>query len=270
MAPHRGPGGGGGRGVPAHAAPPPEQLVCGRHAVSALLEHHPREVACVWLQDTRRDAAARGIAAAAARGGIELRRLSRRELDGLARGLRHQGFIARCHRRAPPLTLAQVLARATRPPLVLVLDGVQDPHNLGACLRSAEAAGAEAVVVPRRRAAGLSAAVRRAAAGAAETLPLLEAANLARSLEELREAGLRVVGAAGDARRSLYEAELGVPLALVLGGEERGLRRLTRERCDELVRIPMAGAVASLNVSVAAAVCLFEVRRRLAAAGAAP
>jgi len=148
-----------------------------------------------------------------------------------------------------------------------VLDGVEDPHNLGACLRSADAAGVHGVIVPRSRTCGLTAAVRKVACGAAETVPLLEVANLARSMRELQESGVRLVGTAADAEHPLYEADLTGHLALVLGAEQSGLRRLTREHCDQLVRIPMAGNVESLNVSVAAAVCLFEARRQRMLAG---
>ncbi len=151
--------------------------------------------------------------------------------------------------------------------LILALDGVQDPHNLGACLRSADGAGVQAVVVPRHRAAGLSDTVRRVACGGAERVPLIQVVNMGRALEDMRAAGLKVVGTADDARATLYEADLRAPLVLVLGAEGVGLRRGTRDKCDELLRIPMAGAVECLNVSVSAGVCLYEaVRQRRAAA----
>ncbi|HHO68213.1 MAG TPA: 23S rRNA (guanosine(2251)-2'-O)-methyltransferase RlmB, partial [Gammaproteobacteria bacterium] len=147
---------------------------------------------------------------------------------------------------------------------LLVLDGVQDPHNLGACLRSADAAGVHAVIVPRDRAAPLNGAARKVACGAADAVPLVRVTNLARTLRGLRDAGIWIYGAAGDAPQTLYEADLSGPLALVLGGEGKGLRRLTREHCDGLIAIPMAGSVSSLNVSVAAGICLFEARRQRA------
>ncbi len=172
--------------------------------------------------------------------------------------------MARCAPPAPrsEAELERRLDALDHPPLLLVLDGVQDPHNLGACLRSADAAGADAVLAPRDRAAGLTPAVRKVAAGAAEHLPFVVVTNLARALRALRERGVRVVGTAGEAETSLYAAELRGPLALVVGGEARGLRRLTREHCDLLVALPMAGAVESLNVSVAAGVALFEAVRQ--------
>ena len=145
---------------------------------------------------------------------------------------------------------------------MLVLDGVQDPHNLGACLRVADAMGAHAVVVPKDRAAGLNATVRKVASGAAETVPLVTVTNLARSLREIKEAGIWVVGAAGEAQSDLFTAKLDGPIAWVLGAEGEGLRRLTRETCDQLVRIPMFGSVESLNVSVASGICLYETRRQ--------
>jgi 23S rRNA (guanosine2251-2'-O)-methyltransferase len=153
------------------------------------------------------------------------------------------------------------------PPFLLILDGVQDPHNLGACLRSADAAGVDAVILPKDRSAPLSATARKVACGAAETVPVIRVTNLARSLRAIRDAGVWLYGAAGDAQQSLYEADLSGPLALVLGGEGRGLRRLTREHCDVLMAIPMAGSVSSLNVSVATGICLFEARRQRWLAG---
>jgi 23S rRNA (guanosine2251-2'-O)-methyltransferase len=182
----------------------------------------------------------------------------------LAEGVRHQGVIARVRRQAAKIDEHNLLSALTRTvnPLVLVLDGVQDPHNLGACLRSAAAAGALAVIVPRDNSAPLTPVARRAAAGAAESLPLVTVTNLARTLRDLKEAGVWIYGASHDAEASLYETDLRGPVALVLGGEGKGLRRLTREHCDGLFRIPMSGAVESLNVSVAAGISLFEVMRQ--------
>ncbi len=244
------------------------QWVGGWHAVLAALARHPGEVEAVWLAEGRDDRRARAVVAAARAAGVRLRKVPRAALDRLAAGLAHQGVLARLrgtrvHREAE---LDGFLARLPAPPpLLLALDGVQDPHNLGACLRTADAAGVHAVIAPRDRTAPLSPAARRAAAGAAEWIPFFQVTNLARTLRLLQEAGLWVVGTAADAPRSLYETDLAAAttgLVLVLGGEERGLRRLTREHCDLLVRIPMAGRVAALNVSVAAGVCLFEIRRQ--------
>lgn len=199
---------------------------------------------------------------------MRLSPVPRQELDRLAGngpdGLRHQGVLARMQAPAPgnESDLLELLTGLETPPLLLVLDGVQDPRNLGACLRSADAAGVHAVVVPRDRAAELTAVARKTAAGAAESVPLFVVTNLARCLRELRSAGVWLVGLAGEAETDLYQARLTGPLAMVLGAEGSGLRRLTREHCDELLRIPMAGSVESLNVSAATAVCLFEALRQ--------
>jgi 23S rRNA (guanosine2251-2'-O)-methyltransferase len=248
------------------------QWVGGWHAVLALLESRPGEVDTIWLAEGRQDRRARAVVAAARVAGVRLRHAPRAALDRLAVGLPHQGVLARLHTAAAArgggeAELTAFLARLPAKPLLLALDGVQDPHNLGACLRTADAAGVHAVLVPRDRSAPLSPAARRAAAGAAETVPFFRLTNLARMLRTLKEAGLWVVGTAADAPRSLYETDLAAAgLVLVLGGEARGLRRLTREYCDFLVRIPMAGRVESLNVSVAAGVSLFEIRRQREAA----
>jgi 23S rRNA (guanosine2251-2'-O)-methyltransferase len=187
-----------------------------------------------------------------------------RELDQLSGQERHQGAIARLKPAGIQGEgfLDELLDKVGPQPFVLVLDGVQDPHNLGACLRSADAAGVHAVVVPRDRAAGLSPTVRKVASGAAETIPLVQVVNLARTLRHLKDRGLWLVGAAGEADKDLYTADFKGPLALVMGSEGEGLRRLTREACDFLVRIPMRGTVESLNVSVATGVLLFEAVRQ--------
>ncbi len=239
-------------------------LVYGLHAVQALLERAARQVQRVWYQDSRGDARLERILVLARGARIPLAAVPRAQLDVLARGGRHQGVVAATHvsAPAPDSGLPALLSGLDEPALLLVLDGVQDPHNLGACLRCADAAGAHAVIVPRDRAAGLGPAVRKAAAGAAESVPFLQVTNLARALRELQGAGLWIVGTAGEAQDTVYTTDLRGAVALVLGGEEKGLRRLTREHCDLLVRIPMHGTVASLNVSVAAGIALFEARRQ--------
>jgi 23S rRNA (guanosine2251-2'-O)-methyltransferase len=245
-----------------------KELLYGLHAVGAALTHDPRSVLEMWVQAGRRDERLERLLEAAAGAGVSVRQVARQELDRMAGGARHQGVIAQA-RSMPVLDegdLEALLDRLTAPPFLIVLDGVQDPHNLGACLRTADAAGAHAVIVPRDRAVGLTATVRKVASGAAETVPFVQVTNLARCLRELRERGIWLVGAAGEAETELYAADLRGPLALVLGAEEKGLRRLTREHCDVLVRIPMHGSVASLNVSVATGILLFEaVRQRRAA-----
>jgi 23S rRNA (guanosine2251-2'-O)-methyltransferase len=204
------------------------------------------------------------IRALAARSGIQVTTVDAAVLDKLAEGGRHQGVLAEVVARSgdPETQLEEALEAASGPPLLLVLDGVQDPHNLGACLRSADAAGVAAVIVPRDRAAGLTPVVRKVAAGAAETVPLVSVVNLARTIRELKERGIWLTGTDDSADKSLYDVDLKGPLAIVMGSEGEGMRRLTRECCDQLVSIPMGGAVESLNVSVAAGVVLFEAVRQ--------
>jgi 23S rRNA (guanosine2251-2'-O)-methyltransferase len=234
--------------------------------VRVLLQRSPQRVRQLWLS-TARESAARlqEVRALAVEAGIAVRDADDQGLDRLAGGERHQGVVVELVPRAgdPETQLEEALeALAGSPPLLLVLDGVTDPHNLGACLRSADAAGVAAVIVPRDRAAGLTPVVRKVAAGAAETVPLVQVVNLARTLRELKERGVWLVGTADDAPRSLYEVDFRGPTAIVLGSEGEGMRRLTREACDQLVSIPMGGAVESLNVSVATGVTLFEVVRQ--------
>ena len=249
---------------------PPEELVYGVHPVEAVLDDDPSSIREVWI--VVRGARAARLADRIEAAGLAVRRCDRATLDRLAPGARHQGVVARVRRRAAadwPSVLESVEragresgAGETSAALILVLDQVQDPRNLGACLRSAAAAGANAVVVPRRRSAGLTAAVRRTAAGGAERVPVVEVANLARALRDLAARGVTVAGADPDAPRPAWNADLGGPLALVLGAEEGGLRRLTREHCDHLVAIPMTVGGASLNVSVAAGILLYEALRQ--------
>jgi 23S rRNA (guanosine2251-2'-O)-methyltransferase len=241
----------------------------GIHAVRVLLTRSPERVRRLWLDESRESAARlQELLKLATAAGVNVHPTHADELDRLAGGERHQGAVAEVAPRAgdPETQLEEALeALGDTPALLLVLDGVTDPHNLGACLRSADAAGVAAVIVPRDRAAGLTPVVRKVAAGAAETVPLIAVVNLARTLRELKERGLWLVGTADDAPRTLYDVDLTGPTVLVLGSEGEGMRRLTREACDELVSIPMAGAVESLNVSVATGVALFEaVRQRRA------
>ncbi|MFP5344498.1 MAG: 23S rRNA (guanosine(2251)-2'-O)-methyltransferase RlmB [Gammaproteobacteria bacterium] len=243
----------------------PERIVIyGLHAVSAALTHGREKPIELWLDAARHDARMQQLAQAARAAGVAIRTVEQAELDKAASGARHQGVLVFC--RSQPVysedDLPFLLEKLTGPVLLLVLDGVQDPHNLGACLRSADAAGVHAVIVPRDRAAGLTPVARKVASGAAETVPFIQVTNLARTLRGLKDAGLWLIGADGAAAASLYDADLRIPLALILGAEGKGMRRLTREHCDTLVRIPMHGTVQSLNVSVAAAVCLFEAARQ--------
>ncbi|MDW8468035.1 MAG: 23S rRNA (guanosine(2251)-2'-O)-methyltransferase RlmB [Burkholderiales bacterium] len=245
------------------------RVVFGFHAVLASLRAEPDAVLEIYLDEARRDARARELAAAAERAGVRLLRVPARRLDGFYGGGRHQGVVARVAAQRAGDRLEALLAGIERP-LLLVLDGVTDPHNLGACLRVANAAGAHAVIAPRDRAAGITPAVSRVASGAAERTPYFMVTNLARTLGELKERGVWVVGADERAAVSLHVAELPDSIAWVLGAEGEGMRRLTREACDLLVRIPTQGAVTSLNVSVAAALCLYESVRRRASGPASP
>lgn len=236
----------------------------GFHTVAGLVKREPGRVRTLWVDERRHDRRARELTQAAHDAGIKVTAVPRDALDRKCDGARHQGFVVEVQGAVArdETWLEQELAELGAAPLLLVLDGVTDPHNLGACLRSADAAGVAAVLAPRDRAAGLTAAVRRVASGAAESVPLIQVTNLERTLRGLAQRGLWIVGADSEASDSLYESDLSGPLALVLGAEDRGMRRLTRERCDHLVSIPMAGTVSSLNVSVAVGIVLFEAVRQ--------
>jgi 23S rRNA (guanosine2251-2'-O)-methyltransferase len=242
------------------------RILFGFHAVTVRLKTAPASVLEIHLDPVRRDARMRQFVERAREAGAKLIESSDGQLNQLAGTSRHQGVVARVSPLAPRHSLDDVLDAVAGAPLVLALDGVTDPHNLGACLRVADGAGAHAVIAPKDHAVGLNATVAKVASGAAETVPYLMVTNLARSLNELKERDIRIVGTSDDAERTLYDLDLSGPVALVLGAEGSGLRQLTRKTCDQLVRIPMAGAVESLNVSVAAGVCLYEAlrQRRLA------
>ena len=238
------------------------QLLFGFHAVSARLRAHPDSVREIFLDAARQDPRARDLLALAQQHGVKVVGVDEKRLEGLARGERHQGVVARADPVDTRLDLQDLLERARGPAFLLLLDGVTDPHNLGACLRTADAMGVDGVILPKDRSAGLSATVAKVASGAAETVPVATVTNLVRAMEELKDAGVWLMGAAGEAQQSLLDTDLTGPVGWVLGAEGPGLRRLTRERCDALVRIPMFGQVESLNVSVAAALCLYETRRQ--------
>lgn len=233
----------------------------GFHAVMAALEDGAAKPLEVLLASHRKDERSRRLTALARAAGVRLSLHPKSELDLLAPELRHQGVLA-----LMPAQLFTGEDALDIPPtgdaLILVLDSVQDPHNLGACLRTAEAAGAQAVIIPKDRAASLTAVARSAAAGAAERVPVITVTNLARSLQRLKDLGYWITGLAGEADESLFDSDLSGPRVLVLGAEGEGMRRLTREQCHQLVRIPMQGKAESLNVSVAAAVCLYEAFRQ--------
>ncbi|MBJ6980481.1 MULTISPECIES: 23S rRNA (guanosine(2251)-2'-O)-methyltransferase RlmB [unclassified Luteimonas] len=246
------------------------QWIVGINAVASAIEHDADNVREVLLEAGGKNARIGDIEDNARRRGIDVRRVAQQALDGVAGGLRHQGAVARyaAAKTFDEDALPELVEAAGGRALLLVLDGVQDPHNLGACLRSAAAAGVTAVLIPKDKAVQVNATVRKTSAGAADSIPVVRVTNLARSLRELQKQGVWIYGLAGDAGASLYGIDLRGNVALVLGGEGEGLRRLTRDMCDQLVSLPMPGAAAagveSLNVSVAAGVCLFEaVRQRV-------
>jgi 23S rRNA (guanosine2251-2'-O)-methyltransferase len=237
-------------------------VLYGFHAVTVRLKVAPDSVAEVHVDGQRRDARMRDLVARAQAAGAKLVDSDEHRLAQLAGSPRHQGVVARVTALPPRHSLDDVLDAVDGPPLVLALDGVTDPHNLGACLRVADGAGAHAVIAPKDHAVGLNATVAKVASGAAESMAYLMVTNLARALNELKERDITIVGLSDDADASIYDLDLTGPTALVLGAEGAGMRQLTRKTCDRLVRIPMSGAVESLNVSVAAAVCLYEARRQ--------
>ena len=234
----------------------------GFHAVGVRLKTAPGSVSEMHVDAARRDQRMRQLVERAAAAKVRVIDSDDAQLTQLAGTPRHQGVVARVTPLLQTHSLDDLLDAVEGPPLLLVLDGVTDPHNLGACLRVADGAGVHAVIAPKDHAVGLNATVAKVASGAAETVPYLMVTNLARCLNELKERDILIVGTGDDATTTLYEAELKGPLALVLGAEGKGMRQLTRKTCDLLVRIPMLGAVESLNVSVAAGVCLYETRRQ--------
>ena len=243
-------------------------VIYGLHAVRTLLERNPVEVLSLWVQDSRNDARMEGICSLAIRNGIHVERVSRKTLNRLTESAAHQGVVA--DHRAPMSkidTISGLLDRLDETTLILMLDGISDPQNLGACLRNADATGVAGVVIPRSRGVGLTASARKVASGAAENVPVISVANLARTIDVVKESGVVVVGTAGDALASLYDVELCGPHAFVLGTEGKGLRQLTRKKCDCLLSIPMHGKLSSLNVASASAVLLYEARRQQAMRG---
>ncbi len=238
------------------------KLLYGFHAVGTRLRAAPQSIRELLVDGSRHDARMRQLLARAEQAALTVQSVDAPRLDALVGDRRHQGVVARVEALAQAATLDAVLDAVAGTPLLLGLDGVTDPHNLGAILRSADAAGVHAVFAPKDRAVGLTPVVAKVASGAADTVPYLMVTNMARALNGLRERGVRVVGMAGEADASLYACDLREPTALVLGAEGSGLRRLVRESCDLLVRIPMLGNVDSLNVSVAAGVCVFEALRQ--------
>ena len=241
------------------------QVIYGLHAVQSVLKSTPERVLELLVLKGRQDQRMQKVLQAAKTHGITVSEKPRKTLDSMADEGNHQGVVAlakagKAHTEDYLYELLEELGN--KPPFLLVLDGITDPHNLGACLRTADAAGVHAVIVPKDNSAPLTATARKVACGAADSVPLIPVTNLARTLNKLQELGLWVVGTAGEVEMSLYEAPLTGPLVLIMGAEGKGMRRLTRENCDHLAFIPMEGKVSSLNVSVAAGICLFEALRQ--------
>lgn len=239
------------------------RLIYGFHAVISKLRHDPESIKEILIDAMRQDARARDLLKHAELQDTRVIATDGKRLDGMAPDGKHQGVVARIEGGRKAAHLDDVLDTLEEPAFLLVLDGITDPRNLGACLRVADAAGVHAVIAPKDRAVGLTDVAAKTACGAAETVPYVMVTNLARTLRELQERDIWVIGTAGEAESDLYAAEWPKATAWVLGAEGEGMRRLTRENCDQLVKIPMHGTVESLNVSVAAGVCLFEARRRL-------
>lgn len=242
------------------------RLIFGFHAVTSRLRQNPDSIKEVFLDAARRDQRARDLAKLAESHGVRLIACDDARLTSMAgavhSGSRHQGVAANIDATRSHVDIEDVLDTLTEPALLLVLDGIQDPHNLGACLRVADAFGVHAVIAPKDRAVGLTATVHKVASGAADTVPYVSVTNLARTLRELKDRGIWVIGTDADGSRDLNAVKLDGPIAWVLGAEGEGMRRLTRETCDQLVSIPMLGSVESLNVSVSAGICLFETQRQ--------
>ena len=237
-------------------------FIHGFHAIIAKLRHHPDAILEIFIDADRHDARARDLMRHAELQKVKIIPVDAKRLEGMAGGIRHQGVVARVSGTSRHVTLDDVLDTLEEPAFLLVLDGIQDPHNLGACLRVADAVGAHAVIAPKDRAVGLTQTAIKVASGAAESVPYITVTNLARTLRELQEREIWVVGTDAEAKEDIYAAQWPEATAWVLGAEGDGMRRLTRETCDQLVTIPMLGSVQSLNVSVASGVCLYEARRR--------
>lgn len=243
-------------------------IVYGLHAVESLLKHQSQTITHLYLDAKRQDSRLESLRLLAKNQGVAFSNCDKTTLDKKSQQGRHQGVVALTQSSSQEIQqqpLEQLLQNLEKPALLLVLDGITDPHNLGACLRSADAAGVDAVIIPKDKSVSLNATVRKVACGAADTVPLYTVTNLARILKQLKQWGVWVFGTAGEAEQLIYQSDLTTSCAIVMGREGKGLRRLTRQECDSLVKLPMAGAVSSLNVSVASGICLFEaVRQRQA------
>lgn len=240
------------------------QWVAGLHSVRTALKHGAGSVKEVWFEQSRKDRRIKEIQQLVKREKVKTHYVTKEEVEAQVPGVNHQGVIAltEAPSSGSEKDLTQFLDSLNEPAFLLILDGVTDPHNLGACLRSADGAGVHAVITPKDRSAGLTPVACKVASGAAETVPFFQVTNLSRTLKQLQEAGVWLIGTAGEAQASLYETNLTGPLGIVMGAEEKGMRRLTRENCDQLIKLPMLGQVESLNVSVATGICLYEAVRQ--------
>jgi 23S rRNA (guanosine2251-2'-O)-methyltransferase len=238
------------------------KMIFGFHAVTSRIRHEASSVEEIYIDAERSDQRMKDLVHAAKSANVRIILADDQRLSNIVGTRRHQGVVAKASAISLAMNLDELLDGIEGPPLILVLDGITDPHNLGACLRVADGAGAHAVIAPKDRAVGLNATAAKVASGAAETVPYITVTNLARTLRDLKERDIWVVGTSDDADKTLYQSDFKVPTALVLGNEGEGMRRLTRDTCDFLISIPMFGSVESLNVSVASGVCLYEARRQ--------
>jgi 23S rRNA (guanosine2251-2'-O)-methyltransferase len=238
------------------------KMIFGFHAVTSRLRHEASSVEEIYVDASRQDGRMQDLLAAAKSMNVRIIPVDDQRLSNIVGTRRHQGVVAKAGELSLARNLDELLDAIEGPPLLLVLDGITDPHNLGACLRVADGAGAHAVIAPKDRAVGLNATAAKVASGAAETVPYITVTNLARTLRELKERDIWLIGTSDEAEKNLYQADFSGPAAIVMGSEGEGMRRLTRETCDLLVSIPMSGSVESLNVSVASGVTLFEARRQ--------
>ncbi|MCK5881097.1 MAG: 23S rRNA (guanosine(2251)-2'-O)-methyltransferase RlmB [Sinobacterium sp.] len=238
------------------------QIIYGIHAVQSFIKHKSQSATTLHYDERRNDQRLKQLIQLAQRQEVNCLATTSKKLDVLATGERHQGAVLETNEQHSQPALEDLLTQLDEPAFLLVLDGITDPHNLGACLRTADAAGVHAVIFPKDKSASINATVRKVACGAAETIPTYPVTNLARTLEQLQQWGIWIIGTTGEADQELYELDLSGPKALVMGAEGSGMRRLTKEKCDHLAKLPMAGSVSSLNVSVATGVCLFEMVRQ--------
>ncbi|BCG65532.1 MAG: 23S rRNA (guanosine2251-2'-O)-methyltransferase [Methyloprofundus sp.] len=242
--------------------------VFGVHAAQSALDYSPKKISQAWVDQKRQDERLQSLVKGLKKRNISIEKADRKKLDNMAKGGNHQGIVLEVEMPSvrSESDLKSVVTASEQTPFWLILDHVQDPHNLGACLRTADAAGVQGIIVTKDQAVGITPAVCKVASGAAETVPVYQVTNLSRTISWLKEQGIWIAGAAGEAEQDIYAMDVNMPLALVMGAEEKGMRRLTREQCDFLVKIPMQGSVDSLNVSVAAGVLIYEIyRQRLGA-----